>query len=964
MYIAGLERGHVVDAQSSRILLWWIVLGLAGGACATAPAVSRGGGSAALHDLARLVDPFIGTGPSNAPNAVGGGRGGSVFPGATVPFGMVQWSPDTPNGEPSGYSYTDDRITGFSLTHYSGAGCSNSGELPILPFVVGGGDARPSLEDAAAVGAGARFGKTQEYASPGLYDVTFDDGIRVELTATTRTGLARIRYPHGRGAALLVDATRTATLRPTSGDVRAAGRAELEGATTGGNFCGTANRYALYFVVRFDRPWRTGVITGGRAVLGFDEGASLLVKVGLSYVSVENARANLRAEDPGRDFDAASARARAAWNTRLAAIQLRAGSETDQRKFYTALYHSLLAPTVASDVNGQYLGFDKQLHTVAPGRVQYANFSGWDIYRSQVQLLALLFPDIASDMMQSLVTDARQCGSLPKWSQNNEETNIMSGDPGALIVASGHAFGATNFDTQAAFASMLHTGSVPNVQCNGHTPLGGLDSYLSLGYVESRHWFGASETLEYAIRDFAVAQFARALGDERHARELLGRSAYWQNVLHPQTLTVQPRDATGAWKTPLNEPGEGSDGDYIEGNAEQYTWMVPHDPRTLFDRLGGNAAVVARLDRFFTQLNAGLRDPNFYMGNEPNFATPWLYNWAGAPARSQDVVRRIVDEVFTADSGGLPGNDDLGATSSWFVWAALGMYPAIPGVAGFALGSPLFPRATVRLGTGARLEIVGDGAPARYVQRVEVNGVPHVRPWLALEAIRGGGTIRYVLGAEPTAWGSDPTAAPPSFGAGEVVGLGEAVNNQGLGRAESAADADFDGGGRSYATEELVSADGGVPIRSRQLVHGDVTFAWPAAGAALDNAIAIGQTISLPAPIRGRRLVVLGAASNGPAVGELRLRYRDDSIATATLGFSDWTLGGGKQALGFGNEIAASSAHCWRRDGQLEPVKAHVFAASVPLDPTRELVAVTLPAQVSAGRLHVFAMEVVPATDR
>jgi predicted alpha-1,2-mannosidase len=897
-------------------------------------------------DLVGYVDPRIGTAPApSIVDPIGGGRGGSVFPGAVAPFGMVQWSPDTPNGEPSGYLYTDDRINGFSLTHFSGAGCPNNSDVPFLPAT-------------STTGGDLVFKHTNEHASPGYYDVALDNGIHVELTATLRTGFGRFTYPASGEAVLLIDAKRNATGGAPSATANALSDTELAGTTTGGNFCGAKNSHDLHFSIRFDHPFELVSPPGdGRVVLRFPGavGKTVLSKVGISYVSRANAAANLAAENPGWDFDATRAATSSAWNARLNAIRVTGGSDEPKKKFYTALYHSLISPNVYSDDNGQYLGFDDKVHEAPSGHPHYANFSNWDIYRTQVQLVATLFPTDASDMAQSLVDDAARCGALPKWSQNNDETAVMSGDPGSLVVANIHAFGARAFDAKRALSQMITVGSRPGTACNGYRPLPALDQYLQYGYLGvGAEWGPTSAGLEYGLRDFAVAELARALGDIDQQRILRARSANWQNGLHPNGL-FEPREISGAWKPLTNGPGDGSNIDYVEGNAEQYTWSVPHDPRTLFDRLGGNAAVVARLDAFFGKLNAGTKDPNFYMGNEPSFGTPWLYDWAGAPWRTQDVVRRIVDGTFGIAPGGLPGNDDLGATSSWLVWSMLGLYPAIPGVGGFAVGAPAFETMDAHFGDGL-LQVTASNSPSRYVQSVALRGAPHPAPWLSREALKGGATLDFVLGEAPSTWGSEPSSAPPSFGPGTFASIDEALNAKGIGSDNVSLAASFDGADYAYSAQALEAA--GFHRGQKVIVNG-VELQWPKQDG-LDHAIAVGQTIAFPKPQAGKRLVLLGASSVGDATGDFVITFDDGSKKTIAMGLSDWTLHGGAAAPQFGNTVAAKLPYRNNASGTRENVATYVYFASAAIDAQRPVASVTLPGRVSVGRMHLFALRIVP----
>lgn len=900
-------------------------------------------------DAVQWVDALIGTSASNAPNAVPGGAGGSTFPGASAPFGMVQWSPDSTfaKSDPDGqYTYDDDVITGFSLTHYDGAGCRNNGDVPFLPITQAGQTS-------------AKFSHDDEHASAGAYDVTLSTGIKVELTATTRTGFARLTYPTGSPAMLVIDANRSATDRNWAHNpsLQRQGTSSIVGSTNAGDFCGSSKLYRINFVVTFEHPIKSVEINDGKAIVTFDTSADNVVraKVGLSYVSAENAQKNLDAESPDWDFDSRKDATRKAWNTRLNAIQVDEGSDDAKKKFYTALFHSFQFPSFANDVNGEYMGFDNVVHTVAAGHSQYANYSGWDIYRSQVQLLAMLFPAEASDMLQSLVVDAQQCGAFPKWSQNNVETNVMVGDPGSLIISNGHAFGAKNFDTSAALSMMMKVGEAPGARCNGALELPGLASYLAREYIADLEEQGpASTTLEYTSRDFAVGKFAEALGDTTTARMMAGRAAYWQSEIHPNGL-LETRDLNGAWHQPLEGPGGGAYVKYIEGNAEQYTWMVPYDLRHLFDALGGNAAVVPRLDAFFSVLNAGVHDPNFYIGNEPSFSTPWIYDWSGTPWRTQDVVRRIVDESFTTGPGGLPGNDDLGATSSWLVFAMIGLFPEIPGVPGFAVGSPVFGSTAIQLqSSGARhiVRIHAKGAPARYVQTMMLGGKAYARPWLPLDVIAGGATLDVELGTSPSQWGS--TEPPPSYGPGDFAAVADAHNAIAIGSDANHARADFDGLGFSYSSEALAAAG---LTSGASVSRGGATFQWPGAG--LDNMVAVGQTVSFPSGTRGGHLALLGAANHGAATGNFVVTYADGTTSTLAVTLGDWTLNGGSSSVPNGNEIAATAAYRNGRAGR-DNTKTFVFSTTVGISSSKDVASVKLPAWVSAGKMHVFAMTIAP----
>ncbi|HEY0180172.1 MAG TPA: GH92 family glycosyl hydrolase, partial [Dokdonella sp.] len=548
----------------------------------------------AAADPAAAVDPRIGS-----------AHGGNTFPGAVVPFGMLAWSPETTRGDharvaaPGGYAYDATRIRGFSLTHLSGTGCRGaSGDVPLLP-ITSEPATSPSADAKDAVYA-VDYSHVNETAEPGYYAVSLANRVRVELAATTRTGAARLRYPSDAPAVLLIRASDSET---GSSDAQVEIDAEagvVRGAVTSGNFCGHLDAedrrsyYTLYFVAAFDRPivahgvWqdatasaggtrarggtgygRDGFPPAGRgsgAWLRFDTGdaRSVGVRVGISYVGLANAQANLDAESPrATRFDAVRAAAREAWNRELARIRVDGGSDAQRRTFYTALYHALLHPNVFSDANGDYAGFDGRTHRVAaPQRAQYANFSGWDVYRSQVQLVALLDAGRGSDVAQSLLNQAEQNGGVwDRWTHATGATHVMNGDPAAAAVAAIHAFGGTAFDAQAALASLLHAAEAPTaldasargcpIECAGQRP--GLEQRLKLGYVpsESHAWGAAAETLEQAAADYALASFAERLGDAAAARRLFARAGDWRRLFNPHATPhggyVQNRNADGSW---------------------------------------------------------------------------------------------------------------------------------------------------------------------------------------------------------------------------------------------------------------------------------------------------------------------------------------------------------------------------------------------------------------------------------
>ncbi|MBF9072631.1 GH92 family glycosyl hydrolase [Streptacidiphilus fuscans] len=777
---------------------------------AASPGAADGPAAATVPvtDPAALVDPLVGTGS-------GGAVVGQVdtFPGADLPFGMVQWSPDTPSRpDGGGYNVADHSITGFSLTHLSGPGCPIAGDFPILPMT----GALPSDPDSAS----AAFTQASQSAHPGSYAVTAG-GVRTQLAVTARTGVADFAYPASTQARLLVKVADSAN-GSSSASFQAVGDREITGTVTSGHFCGQPNSYTVHFAARFDRPFTasgtwggasaahvatsagrtsvsvqgkqnprsknyattpgtatgaqgSGVVAGGWLTFDTTKNAHVGMEVAVSYVSVQGALDNLNAEARTFDVGTVAAAATAAWNRQLGTIAVAGGTRAQQATFYTALYHASLEPSLFSDADGRYLGFDEKVHQTQPGHAQYANYSGWDIYRSQTPLLATIDPRVAADMATSLLNDAAQGGSLPKWPSANGYTGVMNGDSADPILADTYAFGARGFDASAALADMVKgadgTTGAPGQGWYVERPNGA--AYIKDGYVPnigsdsiSPVPNGASETLEYALDDFAISRLATTLGKSADSAVFSKRSQNWANLFDTSNGYVEPRDAAGAFPSgpPVSVSGFGQDG-FQEGNAAQYTWMVPQDLAGLVQGMGGRQATLKRLDTYFTQLNAGPDAPYQWQGNEIALDSPWVYDSVGEPWKTQSVVHRVTSQLYALTPGGEPGNDDLGAMSSWYVWAALGMYPQTPGVPMMVLGAPQFPRATVH-GAYGDLTIDAQGAGDTYVKSLRVNGQATGRTWIDLTRAH---RLDYTLATTPnTSWGTPTADAPPSFPAGPV----------------------------------------------------------------------------------------------------------------------------------------------------------------------------------------------------
>ena len=801
-------------------LLIFMLLGATGAPSQAANGLGR--------DPAALVNPLIGT-----------ANGGNDYPGATLPLGILAWSPEEPRNRPrkqvqgvpgsmrdapgrpaapGGYAYSSNRISGFSLTHLMGTGCAGaSGDIPFMPYV--GKVTSSPADDAGAAIYGSTISHGSETAQAGYYKVKLYNGVTVELTTTLRSGSGRFTYPQGKPAVMLV---RSANSETGSSDARVkidTANHTISGSVTGGNFCGylgTADRrsyYTLYFVAHFDTPflstgtWQDAGLRPGTAeasggttygangfvppgkgsgawvVLDTAKSATVGVRVGISYVSEKNAEANLQAENPsGTSFESVREKAHAAWNHALGRVEIEGGTRDEQVVFYTALYHTFLGENLYSDEDGRYMGMDGKVHRVAsPQKAEYSTFSGWDVYRSQLQLLTLLEPDVAGDFAQSLLNQADQNGGeWDRWTHNSGITHVMNGDPAAPAIADVLAFGGSNFDVRAAYQSLLHAATVPTkhdlsgegcpVECAGERP--SLDRWLKLHYIPvgAHAWGPAADTLEDATADFAVSELARRMGDETTHRQFLARAQYWKNIFNPQATAeggyIQNRNADGTW--PKFDPAS-ADG-FVEGSAAQYLWMVPFNEQGLFTMLGGKEKASQRLNAFFYNPDGSLAVTasgglHAELNNEPSIETPWLFDFLGEPWKTQEAVRTVLNTIWTNSPRGMPGNDDLGEMSSWYVWSAMGMYPEIPGRAELVLGSPLFTTIHIQRPAGDILVSAHNaGTNAPYVQSLKVNGKSVTRTWLPESFVEHGGTLDFELSTSPNKqWGTSPDDAPPSF---------------------------------------------------------------------------------------------------------------------------------------------------------------------------------------------------------
>lgn len=690
-------------------------------------------------DYAHQVNTLIGT------KGVGLASG-YLYPGATYPFGMVQFTP----------SYFSKR-SGFVINQLSGAGCEHMGNFPTFPV-------KGKLKMSPNNILDYRINVTEEKGHAGYYEATVQESIKAQLTVTERTGMAHYEYPEDQqfGTVIIGGGISATPIEQAAIVITAPNK--CEGYAEGGNFCGLNTPYKVYFVAEFDTDalesgiWKRdelkpnatfaeGKYSGVYFTFDVNRKKNIQYKIGVSYVSVENARENLKAENPGWNFAQIQNQAETKWNHYLGMIEVEGTNPDRTTQFYTHLYRSFVHPNVCSDVNGEYMGADFRVHKSRSKH--YTSFSNWDTYRTQIQLLAMLDPEITSDIVISHQLFAEQSGgSFPRWVMANIETGVMQGDPSSILVSNAYAFGARNYDPKPLFKIMRKGAEEPGAKSQNEETRPGLKQYLDKGY------YNASIQLEYTSADFAIGQFAlHAVGDEFASWRYFHFARSWKNLYNPETGWLQSRHPDGSWKS-LGE-------DFRESTYKNYFWMVPYNLAGLVGIIGGKAEAEKRLDEFFDRLDAGYNDAWFASGNEPSFHIPWVYNWIGRPYKAQEVINRVLNEQYSSKIDGLPGNDDLGTMGAWYVFACIGLYPEIPGVGGFTVNTPIFSLVKVHLKKGD-IVIKGGSEKNIYIHSMKLNGKPYDSTWIDWDELSNGATIDYGTSSKPdTKWGTK--ILPPSF---------------------------------------------------------------------------------------------------------------------------------------------------------------------------------------------------------
>ncbi len=706
-------------------------------------------------DYTQLVNPFIGTDFT-----------GNTYPGAQAPFGMVQLSPDNGLGgwdRISGYFYPDSTIAGFSHTHLSGTGAGDLYDVLFMPVTL------PFKEAEGELGIHSKFSHQDEEASAGYYRVKLQDyNINVELTATPRCGVQRYTFPKAESMVILN------LKKAMNWDFTMDSQIEIVDSCNirGYRFSeGWARGQKLYFATRFSKPFKSveldnaeiklkgekvGTSNIARFMFDTEEGEQITLVTALSGVSVEGAVKNLNAEAPHNDFDQYLADAKADWNKQLQRIEVVGTNNDDKVNFYTALYHSMIAPTIYSDVDGKYYGPDKQVHQ-ADGWVNYSTFSLWDTFRAAHPLFTYTEPERVGDMVQSFIAFYEQNGRLPVWNFWGSETDMMIGYHAVPVIVDAYLKGIGNFDAEKALEACVATANIDEYR--------GIGSYKKNGYIpynvtdkyNTENW-SLSRTLEYAFDDFCIAEMAQKMGKTELANEFYKRSQNYRNVFNPATGFMQPIDDKGIFQPNFN-PDEYT-AHICESNAWHYFWSVQHDIKGLVSLTGGQDKFAAKLDSMFTYIPAGNEELPIFStgmigqyahGNEPSHHVIYLYNKVRQPWKAQKYAAQVMHDLYFNAPAGLCGNEDCGQMSAWYVFSAMGFYPVNPVSGEYEIGSPLFPEMRLNLDNGKTFTVLAPNVSREniYIQSVKVNGQPYDKSYITHQQIMDGATIEFEMGNQP-----------------------------------------------------------------------------------------------------------------------------------------------------------------------------------------------------------------------
>ncbi len=714
------------------------------------------------------VNPFIGTGGH-----------GHTFPGATVPFGMVQLSPD--NGTQgwdwcSGYNYSDSVIIGFSHTHLSGTGIGDLCDIRFMPAIL---SVNSESDTAKLMHLHSTFSHNDEKAQPGYYSVVLkSSGIRAELTATKRAGFQKYTFPKSNDAAIVLD-----LYRAINWDKTTKAYLEIVNDSTVAGYrysTGWAKDQRVYFAATFSRPFDAisfdqdgnildgGETAEGTTVMGVFKfrtkpGEVIYVKTGISSSNIQGAMNDLNTEIHGWNFEKVRKKAYDAWRRELGKIKVSTPDKALRVAFYTALYHTMIDPNLFSDVDGYFKGADGKVRK-AVGYDQYTVFSLWDTFRAEHPLLTLVEPGMVKDFVRSMLAHYEETGLLPVWELEGNETNTMIGYPAVPVIADAILKGFHGFDVNEAFAAMKKS-----AMQNGF----GLKYYREYGYIPAdKAGESVSRTMEYSFDDWCIAQVARYLHRETDYSYYMKRSLYFKNLFDRRTGFMRGKLADGEWVTPFNPFAVTSD--YTESNAWPYSFFAPQDPRGLISLYGGNRKFCARLDSLFSASSKlhGRNDADitgmigqYAQGDEQSHHIAYLYDFAGEPWKTQQMVRRAAETLYTDSTDGLCGNDDCGQMSAWYVFTSIGFYPVNPVSGIYAIGSPMFTRVSIDV-SGKPFDVVSEGVSrnAIYIQSATLNGRPYNKPYITYRDILAGGRLVFKMGIKPNKkWGSSAADTPPTL---------------------------------------------------------------------------------------------------------------------------------------------------------------------------------------------------------
>lgn len=723
------------------------------------------------------VNPFIGTG------AVENSLSGNTYPGATAPFGFIQLSPDTKENpeweEPSGYNHNVTKVYGFSHTHLSGTGVADFFDVMLMPI-------SRSLESLTKTfDYSSEISHDNEYAGAGYYQVRLNESdILAELTATVRTGMHRYTYPSGKQNNLVFDLNHsrdknTWNTRISNAQIRIIDKYTISGYRV---ISGWAKLRKVYFYAKLSRPikevilmsddrvYKDGEIVNGsnvKALLNFEENQSpLLVKVALSPVSVKNAKENMQ-ENPSWDFDAVATQTDNDWEKELSKIRID-GTPTQKEIFYTGLYHAYIQPNTFSDVNGEYQTIDYTIRKLKKSETHYSTFSLWDSYRATHPLYTILQPERSSDFINSLLRQYDDYGYLPIWQLWGQENYCMIGNHSIPVVVDAIFKNIKNIDVEKAYEAVRNS----SLRSHLNAPF---DIWEKYEYMpENLQTQSVSLTLEMAYNDYCVAQLAKYLNKTADYERFAKRSQFYRNLFDSQIGFFRGKDDKGQWIEPFDPLKYGGNGGYpfTEGNAWQYLWYVPQDIPDLIALMGGTHAFRNKLDQFFT-LNTSNEEKNnnasgfigqYAHGNEPSHHVAYLYNYVGAPHKTQYYVTKVMNELYTTDSSGYSGNEDCGQMSSWYIFSSMGFYPVNPVTGIYVIGSPLLKQADISLPGGKTFTIKAPRKSDKdiYIQSATLNGKKYNNTYIRHQDILNGGVLEFKMGNKPSKWGSKLENRPPN----------------------------------------------------------------------------------------------------------------------------------------------------------------------------------------------------------